>query len=113
MKTRIYDHAMRLGGEEACSRLGEMYVGTIHAYCLLLLQDHCGYANWGELDENQEMAFLLRAGWACHLPDGEDYPRRCGLPEESERLYAEMPTAPSSASRLPGLQPRLKHTRAP
>jgi len=109
MKTRIYDHAMRLGGEEACSRLGEMYVGTIHAYCLLLLQDHCGYANWGELDENQEMAFLLRAGWDCHLPDGEDYPRRCAaFLKNLNVFYAEMLDRSILREQAPGFAASLE-----
>ncbi len=109
MKTRVYDHAMRLGGEEACSRLGEMYVGTIHAYCLSLLQDHCGYANWGELDENQEMAFLLRAGWGCHLPDGEDHPRRCSAFLRNLNVYyAEMLDRSILREQAPGFTASLE-----
>lgn len=37
-----------------------MFIGTIDAYCLRFIQDHCGYGGFGSLDENQEIAFPLR-----------------------------------------------------
>ena len=78
MKNRIYQRVAELQGEEACSRLGEMYVGTIHSYCLHLLQDHFGYGNYEALDENQETAFLMRHGWGLGLHTlGGSYSESC------------------------------------
>jgi len=67
MKSRIYERLRQLGGDEVCARLGEMYIGTIHAYCFRLLHDYYNYGAYDALDENQEMAFLLRFGWSLHL----------------------------------------------
>ncbi len=53
MKSRIYERLRLLGGEEICARLGEMYVGTIHAFCFRFLHDHCNYGAYDALDENQ------------------------------------------------------------
>ncbi|MBP7411262.1 MAG: UvrD-helicase domain-containing protein [Methanoculleus sp.] len=109
MKTRIYDRVTHLGGEEACSRLGEMYIGTIHAYCLSLLRDCCGYGNWGELDENQEMAFLLRVGWDCHFPDGGNYPQKCeAFLRNLNVFYAEMLDRSALREQAPGFAASLE-----
>ncbi|MCX8175584.1 MAG: ATP-dependent helicase, partial [Candidatus Micrarchaeota archaeon] len=66
MKERIYE---RVGGldESMIPHLGEMYIGTIHAYAKRLLEDHFGYGMHTLLDENQEIAFLLRHGWNLGL----------------------------------------------
>lgn len=77
MKSRIYERVRQLGGEEACARLGEMYVGTIHAFCLRVLQDHFGYTDFNVLDENQEMAFILREGWRLGLGAQGSYAENC------------------------------------
>ena len=60
IKSRVYDHVLSLGGKEACMRLGEMFIGTIHSFCYMLLQNTKGYGDFDLLDENQEMAFLVR-----------------------------------------------------
>lgn len=73
MKERIYRRVEELLGLGRLKNLGEMFVGTIHAYCARLLQDHFGYGNWDVMDQNQEMAFLLQRGWELGL--GQD-PRR-------------------------------------
>jgi len=67
MKSRVYERVKALGGEDACSRLGDMYIGTIHGYCFRLLDEHYGYGNYGVFDENQEMAFIFRMGWSLKL----------------------------------------------
>lgn len=42
-------------------RLGPMFVGTIHSYCLRILQDHVPrYGNTDVLDEHRHAAFLSR-----------------------------------------------------
>lgn len=68
MKSRVYERVKHLGGNDICARLGEMFVGTIHAYCNRLLQDHFGYGDWGALDENQEMAYIMQVGWDLGSP---------------------------------------------
>ena len=40
LKTRITRRVAEVQGEAFLDRLGPMFVGTIHAYCLRLLQDH-------------------------------------------------------------------------
>jgi hypothetical protein len=67
MKSRVYDRLKHLGGDEVCARLGDIFIGTIHGYCSRLLEDHFGYGDYGVLDENQEMAFLMRIGWELGL----------------------------------------------
>jgi len=77
MKSRIYERVRQLKGEEACARLGEMHVGTIHEYCLRILEDVFGYGDHDPLDENQQMAFILREGWGLGLGQGGPYSKNC------------------------------------
>ena len=68
MKSRIYQRVTELKPSKL-NALGEMYVGTIHAYAKRVLDDHFRYGNYSVLDENQEMAFLMRHGWDLNLRD--------------------------------------------
>ncbi len=77
MKSRIYQRVKELKGEETCAKLGEMYVGTIHGFCLQILEDYFGYGDYDVLDENQEMAFILRFGWELELEVGGRYAENC------------------------------------
>ncbi len=77
MKSRIYERVRQLRGKEACAKLGEMYVGTIHGYCLRILEDYFGYGDYDVLDENQEMAFILREGWSLGLNKSGRYAENC------------------------------------
>jgi DNA helicase II / ATP-dependent DNA helicase PcrA len=77
MKSRVYQRIMQLGREDIAKRMGEMYIGTIHGFCLRILEDYFGYGNYGVLDENQEMAFLLRHGWGLGLHTGGFYTKSC------------------------------------
>lgn len=77
MKSRIYQRIKELKSEKICAKLGEMYVGTIHGYCLRILQDYFGYGDYDVLDENQEMAFVLREGWGLGLNKGGRYAENC------------------------------------
>lgn len=63
MKSRIYQRVGQICGQEATANLGEMYVGTIHAYAKRILEDYFEYGNYTVLDDNQEVAFLMRHGW--------------------------------------------------
>lgn len=77
MKTRVYDRIHHMGGHDVCARLGDMFIGTIHGYCSRLLEDHFGYGDYGVLDENQEMAFLMRIGWELGLGKSGKYSSNC------------------------------------
>lgn len=61
LKTRITRRIAEAKGEDFLDRLGAMYVGTIHAYCLKMLQDHVPeYGNYDILDENRLAGMLSR-----------------------------------------------------
>ena len=91
MKSRVYKRVKDLGANDICARLGEMYLGTIHGYCMRLLEDYCGYGNYGVLDENQEMAYLLRAGWGLHFQSGRSYSSTCEIFSKNLNVvYGEM-----------------------
>jgi len=61
LKTRITKRIAEAKGEGFLDRLGPMYVGTIHAYCLKMLQDHVPeYGNYDILDENRLAGMLSR-----------------------------------------------------
>lgn len=77
MKSRIYQRISQLGREDLLKRLGEMYVGTIHSFCLRLLEDHFGYGDYQVFDENQEMSFILRQGWTLGLGKQGYYSKNC------------------------------------
>lgn len=78
MKSRIYQRVGQICGEKATANLGEMYVGTIHAYAKRVLEDHFMFGNYNVLDDNREIAFLLRHGWemGLHVP-GNSYSNCC------------------------------------
>ncbi|UUX92871.1 UvrD-helicase domain-containing protein [Methanoplanus endosymbiosus] len=99
MKGRIYEQIENLAGEEACARLGEMYVGTIHGFCLKLLQQNCGYRNYTELDEHKEMAFLLRTGWKFLKTDRGNYAGECNKFLNSLNIYYSELIDPSKLER--------------
>lgn len=78
MKSRIYTRVEEISGPSITARLGEMYVGTIHAYAKRLLDDYFGYGNYNVMDENQEIAFLMRQGWRLGLQHyGGSYIENC------------------------------------
>lgn len=70
MKERIYLRTEAILGSQASTNLGDLYVGTIHAFAMSLLQEYFGYGNYSVLDDNQEMAFILREGWGLGLGPG-------------------------------------------
>jgi DNA helicase-2/ATP-dependent DNA helicase PcrA len=77
MKSRIYqrisEHDPRKLG-----KLGEMYVGTIHAYAKRVLDDYFKFGNYNVLDENEEIAFLMRHGWDIGINEYEkNYSESC------------------------------------
>ena len=61
LKARIARRVEERLGVEALGRLGGLFVGTIHAYCFRLLQQHVPrYETYDVLDDNQLTAFLSR-----------------------------------------------------
>jgi DNA helicase II / ATP-dependent DNA helicase PcrA len=61
LKERITRRVAERMGDVFRDRLGPMFVGTIHAYCFRILQDHVPeYGNYDVLDENRHAGFLSR-----------------------------------------------------
>lgn len=61
LKNRITQRVAEAKGQAFLDRLGPMYVGTIHAYCLRILQDHVPeFGNYDILDENRLAGLLSR-----------------------------------------------------
>lgn len=61
LKARITKRIAESKGTGFLDRLGPMFIGTIHSYCLRLLQDHVpGYGNHDILDENRLAGLLSR-----------------------------------------------------
>jgi DNA helicase-2/ATP-dependent DNA helicase PcrA len=78
MKSRIYERVEQLVGSSGTAKLGEMYIGTIHAYAKRVLEDYFRKGNHSVLDENKEIAFLMRHGWNFGVyRKGESYSENC------------------------------------
>lgn len=61
LKTRITRRIAEAKGEAYLDRLNPMYIGTIHAYCLRMLQDHVPeFGDYDILDENRLAGLLSR-----------------------------------------------------
>jgi DNA helicase-2/ATP-dependent DNA helicase PcrA len=61
LKARISARVEERSGPDALDRLGAAFVGTIHAYCFRLLQQHVPrYETFDVLDERRLTAFLCR-----------------------------------------------------
>ncbi len=68
LKERIVRRVAERMGADFRDRLGPMFVGTIHAYCFRLLQDHVPrFGNHDVLDENRHAGFLSREHRALGL----------------------------------------------
>jgi DNA helicase-2/ATP-dependent DNA helicase PcrA len=65
IKNRIYHRVLEYGREDIAKQLGKMYVGTIHGFCLRVLQEKFsdnGYGSYKVFDANQETAFIFKVG---------------------------------------------------
>lgn len=72
LKTRIDRRAATLAGNAILDRIGTMFVGTIHSYCLRLLQEHVPrYEIYDVLDDHRLTAFLSREAYRLGI-DGLD-----------------------------------------
>lgn len=75
LKSRIIKRVAGKMGDAFLGRLAPMFVGTIHAYCLQLLQNHSPqYENYDILDEHQQAALLSREYYRLNLNElGDRY----------------------------------------
>ena len=70
LKARISARVESRLGADALDRLGATFVGTIHAYCFRLLQQHVSrYETYDVLDEQRLTAFLCREAPRLHLKE--------------------------------------------
>jgi DNA helicase II / ATP-dependent DNA helicase PcrA len=61
LKDRIVTRVRERLGEEGLDTIGRLFVGTIHAYCFRLLQEHVPqYETYDVFDDNQLVGFLTR-----------------------------------------------------
>jgi DNA helicase-2/ATP-dependent DNA helicase PcrA len=61
LKDRVGKRVAEAKGREFLDRLGPMFVGTIHSYCLRMLQDHVPeYGGFDVLDEHRRAGLLSR-----------------------------------------------------
>jgi len=68
LKERIYKRVEEAKGTDFLGRLGPMFVGTIHAYCFRVLQDHVPkYGNYDVLDEHRHSALISRRRYELDL----------------------------------------------
>lgn len=75
MKSRIYER-VRFIDKNKAKKLKDLFVSTIHSFCLKLLRENYGYENYSVIDENQETAFILRHGRDIGIEDS-GYIRKC------------------------------------
>lgn len=75
LKTRITRRIAQVKGTAFLDRLGPMFVGTIHAYCLHMLQDHvpefCKHAKRGKHDSRWRES-RPQTTWEIELYAGND-----------------------------------------
>lgn len=110
MKSRIYQRIGEIAGEKATANLGEMYVGTIHAYAKRILEDHFKFGNHTVLDDNEEIAFLMRHGWELGFAKlGGSYSDRCrNFLRSVNMVWDEMLDEKELEKRAPDFYKRLK-----
>jgi DNA helicase-2/ATP-dependent DNA helicase PcrA len=74
MKARLHKRIAEVAGTESRRVLAPLFLGTIHSFCLRILQDYCGFDNYDVLNEHREMAFAIEHG------------RELGLHEAATRI---------------------------
>jgi len=111
MKSRIYQRVEQIAGPSAAANLGEMYIGTIHAYTKRVLEDYFQFGNHGVLDDNQEIAFLMRHGWHLRIQKyGRTYAQSCrNFLRTVNMVWGEMLDEKSLEKKAPEFYSKLKH----
>lgn len=114
MKSRIYQRVGEISGPTILKKLGQMYIGTIHAYANRILEDYFGYGNYSILDEDQEIAFLFRYGWSLQLDGlGENYAEGCKtFLRTVNMVWGEMLDESELEAKAPDFYQRLKKYEA-
>lgn len=88
IKERIRERVRKFAGQDAADKIGMMYVGTIHGYCLQLLQQHVTqYESYDMVDENQLAAFAIRWDMELNLRQFD-----INRPDGKKRLFEGMRT---------------------
>jgi DNA helicase II / ATP-dependent DNA helicase PcrA len=83
LKNRIAARVRQRLGRQALDLLSGLFVGTIHAYCFRLLQQHVPiYETYDVLDDNQLTAFLTREATRLSIRQLD--------PKGSDRLFASI-----------------------
>ncbi len=110
MKDRIYRRIEGILGSNSTANLGEMYIGTIHAYAKRILEDFFRFGNHGVLDSNQEIAFLMRHGWGLGISKYDrSYARSCQFFLRTVNMvWGEMLDEELLKSRAPTFHRRMK-----
>lgn len=108
MKDRIYRRAEQILGPGATASLGLMYVGTIHAYCLRLLQDHFRLGNVDVLDPNREYAFISRHARELGIAGEGRIARTARLLHTAAVWCDELLSLDAVREEAPGLADRLE-----
>jgi DNA helicase-2/ATP-dependent DNA helicase PcrA len=102
LKNRITRRVAEAKGLAFLDRLGPMFVGTIHAYCLRLLQDHVPeFGSFDVLDENRLAGLPPRLRRPC---GGRVQLRRSGPGDHPGGVPLEAPH--SHRPHPPGPKPR-------
>ena len=110
MKSRIYQRIGELAPEKL-GELGEMYIGTIHAYAKRVLDDYFRFGNYNVLDENQEIAFLMRHGWNIGINEYDrNYTEACRVFLRTVNMvWDEMLDRKKLESKAPDFCEKLEH----
>ena len=92
MKARVYAIANSIGDQYLIDRLNSMYIGTIHAYCKRILEDHFSYGDYVLFDDNKEIAYLLKVGWKLGINKYENSYTRSVLQfhKTKNMVYSEL-----------------------
>lgn len=91
IKERVYLRVGEIIGEEFKKQLTGLFVGTIHSYCLRILQEKMGYGNYALLDENAEMSFVIRHADRLGFSYNSDLTDNCEtFIRSSNVIYDEM-----------------------
>jgi len=110
MKSRIYQRVKDLDNNKLGS-LGEMYIGTIHAYAKRILDDLFNFGIYTVLDENKEIAFLMRHGWDIGINEYErNYSEACRtFLRTVNMVYGEMLDRRKLEQNAPDFYEKLMH----
>lgn len=119
LKERVLRHVEQDLGTVFSKRIGELFVGTIHGYCLRLLQENGEFNNFDALTEHTEVALLGRFYNRLGLPGllersfpGQKIPRYKGIDifrRSAEVVYNDLLSRDLLKSKTPLFHEILTH----